>query len=257
MKYERTTMRPRLRQGIARLRDPDRLSVARNALRVLAVEVRRLADRVTAYPQARLLSLRPATYFEFEGRSLAYFRHHHNRTWRTERSVELPIVLDLLGSHSPAFVLEVGNVVGHYRDRAHVVVDKYEPGPGVRNVDVLDFNPRTKYDLLISVSTLEHVGWDERLPDPRKLPQALDHLRTLIAPGGQGVVTVPLGYNPHLDAALRDRSLAFDDVSYFERDGLTRWRQVTALPAGAETSYGNPFPAANVLAVCHLRVPAD
>jgi hypothetical protein len=38
------------------------------------------------------------------------------------------------------------------------VLDKYEQAPGVINEDVVSFSPPQKYDLIVSVSTLEHVG---------------------------------------------------------------------------------------------------
>ncbi len=49
--------------------------------------------------------------------------------------------------------------------------------------DIVEFVPQDKYDLIISISTLEHVGWDEQPQKPGKLLQAIDHLRaTCLAP---------------------------------------------------------------------------
>ena len=45
----------------------------------------------------------------------------------------------------------------------HDVLDKYEKGNNVINDDVVSFSTEVKYDLIVSVSTLEHVGWDENL----------------------------------------------------------------------------------------------
>lgn len=55
---------------------------------------------------------------------------------------------------------------------AHDVVDKYEGAPGVRNVDVLD-NEDGDLDYVASISTLEHVGWDEQERDADKALRAL------------------------------------------------------------------------------------
>ncbi len=101
-------------------------------------------------------------------------------------------------------VLEVGNVLSHYAPVTHDVVDKYERAPGVRNVDVLDLAPEPAYDLIVTISTLEHVGRDEEPRDPARAIRALEHLRRLLNPGGELFATVPLGYNPDLDRALAE-----------------------------------------------------
>jgi cyclopropane fatty-acyl-phospholipid synthase-like methyltransferase len=51
----------------------------------------------------------------------------------------------------------------------------------VINEDVVNFKSKKKYDLIVSISTLEHVGWDEK---PMKIPRAIENLKTLITPQG-------------------------------------------------------------------------
>ena len=65
-------------------------------------------------------------------------------------------------------MLEVGNVLGHYVPVEHLVVDKYEQAPGVLNDDVADLDLGRQFDLVLAVSTLEHVGLDEETRDPDK-----------------------------------------------------------------------------------------
>ena len=82
-------------------------------------------------------------------------------------------------------------------------------------------------DLIISISTLEHVGLDEDVLDPAKPGRAIEMLKDLLAPGGRLWVTVPVGYNPDLDAQLRDGSLGFTDLAALRReDARNAWRQV-------------------------------
>jgi hypothetical protein len=57
------------------------------------------------------------------------------------------------------------------------VADKYEVSPGVINKDIVEFVPPQKYDLIVSISTLEHVGWNEQPREPTKLLRAIEHLR--------------------------------------------------------------------------------
>jgi len=58
---------------------------------------------------------------------------------------------------------------------------------------------------IVSISTIEHVGWDETPRDPKKIPLALENLATkCLAPGGEIVVTLPIGYNTYLDKLMME-----------------------------------------------------
>jgi hypothetical protein len=97
-------------------------------------------------------------------------------------------------------------------------VDKYEQASGVIHADVVDYEPGRRYDLIATISTLEHVGWDEEPRDPEKFLRAVEHLATLLAPGGTLLVTLPLGYNPEVDRFLADGRVPFTSVGYLKRD---------------------------------------
>src|SRR5262249_6856265 len=150
-------------------------------------------------------------------------------TWRNERAVEIPIVHGLLLRHPHARILELGNVLAHYFPVEHDRLDKYERAEGVINEDVVNFDTPTRYDLIVSISTLEHVGWDEEPREPDKALRALANLRRLLAPAGRIVLTVPLAYNPHLDALWRGKRLELSRQYYLMRISHdNRWRQVEA-----------------------------
>ena len=167
----------------------------------------------------------PAGSFDLDGHRVPYFRHPYNWTWLNERAVEVALARRVLTGRDPAGVLEVGNVLGHYGPVRHAVVDKYERAPGVRNADVLEVTGR--YELIVSISTLEHVGLDEDVRDPGKSVRALHRLVGLLAPGGTLWVTLPVGYNPDLDEQLRAGAVAFDRLSALRREPhRNRWRQV-------------------------------
>ncbi len=138
--------------------------------------------------------------FVFEEKRLPYFYHRYNMTWRSERSVELPIAFSAL-EHSPGKrILEIGNVLSHYKAMHHDVVDRYEVWPNVLNIDAQDFFPKQPYDFIVSVSTFEHMGHDEEVKDPTKPLRVLRHLlQHCLAKDGKLMVTVPLGHNPTLD----------------------------------------------------------
>jgi SAM-dependent methyltransferase len=165
--------------------------------------------------------------FELAGRSYPYLFHPYKLTWLTERAVEVPVIQGLVDRNAGDRVLEIGNVLSHYRRQSHRAIDKYERAPGVLNRDVLDLDGLGPFDLIVAISTLEHVGTDEHPADPGKALQAIRALRGLLAPGGRLVLTVPVGYNPALDAALRGREIPLAGAAALRRvRGHRRWREV-------------------------------
>jgi SAM-dependent methyltransferase len=167
--------------------------------------------------------------FEFQGRRYGYLHDRYKRSWLTERAVEVPIVSAVVEEHAGRRVLEVGNVLSHYRPHPHTVLDKYEHAPGVLNRDVLDLAGLGPFDLIAAISTLEHVGWDENPRDPDKTLAAVGALRDVLAPGGRLMLTVPIGYNPSFDQHLREGRIELAGVGALMRvGGSGRWREVAA-----------------------------
>lgn len=191
----------------------------------------------------------------FDGATYRYLQHAYNFAWKNERTVEVPLAQRVLEAHTGQRVLEVGNVLSHYGAVGHDVLDKYEAAPGVRNEDVVDFRPKEPYDLVVSVSTLEHVGWDEHPREPGKVGRAVANLRDHgLAPGGLLWVTMPLGWNPEADA-IAFAPAPFTTRQYLLRvTRLNRWREAKAEEVrGAR--YDAPFPCANAVFVGALRKP--
>lgn len=188
--------------------------------------------------------------FSVEGKAYPYFIHHYHSTWTNERAVEVPLVAELVASVSPgARSLEVGNVMGYYLDFPRTVVDKYEPGAGVINEDILDFGSPQSYDLIVSVSTLEHVGWDETPRDPDKVRRAFEHIKTLLTPNGRCLISFPIGYNAALDELVFGGKLGFRKIHLLKRTTSdNEWREVD-LESVRGATYGAPFPCANALFV--------
>ena len=153
---------------------------------------------------------RRGTTFRFAGRAFPYCRGRQSWNWLNERAVEVPIGEAAVREAPGPRILEVGNVLGHYASTTHDVVDRYERGTGLRNVDVFDVDG--SYDLIVSISTIEHIGWDERPVDPDRAAAAVRHLQSCVADGGSTLITVPVGYHPELDRAIVAGALAFDDV---------------------------------------------
>lgn len=168
--------------------------------------------------------------FEWWGRELPYLDHPYNTTILNERAVEVPIALAFIDRCSGDGV-EVGNVLAHYGPITHRVVDRWKQAPGVENIDVFDLHG--SFDWIVAVSTLEHVRHDEPADGaPFGAVTALAHLRALLNPGGQLLVTHPFGQNPYLDGAILSRHLdpdaegtmLFDPDGWIGVDGVPMWR---------------------------------
>jgi hypothetical protein len=170
--------------------------------------------------------------FALDGERHPYFFHRYNLTWLNERVVEVPLATATLARHRGGRVLELGNVLDHYGVGGHEVVDKYEQAPGVRNIDVLELDDDGRpYDAIVSISTIEHVGVDDDTGDPTRAVAALRLLLSRLAPTGELLITVPVGYNPVLDAALVAGEVDGVEVLALRRTGAgPRWEQ--AAPAG-------------------------
>jgi SAM-dependent methyltransferase len=193
---------------------------------------------------------RNAATFKVGDRTYHYLTHYYNATWRNERAVELPLVQAFLEELVPgARLLEVGNVLSYYVPASHTVVDKFEPTPGVVNQDILDFGQPHTFDAVVSISTLEHVGWDETPRDAHRAERALAHMRSLLVEGGRLFLSFPLGYNAALDRLVREDRLGFRRTHYLRRVSAdNRWCEVD-LSGITGARYGAPYGSANALFV--------
>lgn len=128
--------------------------------------------------------------FTYSGQKFEYFDHPYNSTRLNERAVEMPIILDRCGMYDAEDVLEVGAVLPHYiqdwfRGPQHTVIDKHEQGNGIITADVLTWEPEDRYELIICISTLEHLGGQAQAE------QALDRLYSWLTSTGQVLITLP------------------------------------------------------------------
>lgn len=211
----------------------------------------------------RTLGKRKKT-FRFAGREYRYLYHHHNTTWLNERTVEVPVGKAQLDRFKPEDVLEVGNVTKNYfPNERHVVLDKYERAPGIINEDIIGFNPGRTFKLVLSISTIEHVGHDEAdgEKDLSKCINAINHITDkLVERGGEFWMTFPHNWNPTLDDDARLRRI-FTEVRYMKRLNVVNewqeasWEQVKDLPYGSPDSYDRTtsFRNANAIGILVFR----
>ena len=217
---------------------------------VIRAGIKIIINRITNYFWYHYYTkIKSKQTFVFQGRMYHYFYHRYNNTWENERAVEIPIIWHIVKENRGKKILEVGNVLSHYFRVNYDIVDKYEKVEGVINEDIVNFQPSKKYDLIISISTLEHVGWDENPREPDKILKAIEHLKSLLSPKGKIIVTLPLGYNPKMDRFLKEGWIKFDKLYCLKRitkDNKwieTNWNDI------CDAKYGRPFPNANGLVI--------
>jgi hypothetical protein len=163
--------------------------------------------------------------FFFKGKPYQYYNHTYNAVGLNERTIEIPIINGYFEKYRGKDVLEIGHTLGHYLTKYdHDIVDKCEEAPGVTNVDIVDFEPTKKYDLIFSISTMEHVGNDEAFeesPDKDKVKVAFDRCVSWLKPDGAFICTFPLGFNYHLDTRVMNGEIKFDELYCFGRESST------------------------------------
>ncbi len=185
----------------------------------------------------------------FQNKRFRYFYGVYNNTWKNERAVEIPVLRHMLKQYDNTDILEVGNVLGHYFTVNHTVVDKYEKGPRIINEDIVDFHPGRKYSLIFSISTMEHVGYDENVKDGLKILRGINNMKSLLKDKGKIVLTFPLGYNPSLDQLVKNGNIGFSQVYYLKRlSQNNRWAEGTRHDI-QNAKYRSPFPGGNVLVI--------
>jgi SAM-dependent methyltransferase len=107
----------------------------------------------------------------------------------------------------------------------------------VLNRDVLDLGDLGSFELIVAISTLEHAGLDEHPAEHGKALDALRALRRLLAPDGRLVITVPAGYNPQLDSAIRLGQVPAARLAALRSEaGRREWREVEP-----ETAFRAPY----------------
>lgn len=195
--------------------------------------------------------------FLFDGKEYSYYIHQHNNTFYNERAVELSLAMRTYNDFDAGEILEVGDVLSHYLEPRHFVIDKYENARHVSKADAADYKPGRVFSLIVSISTLEHIGFDDVPRDPERVVLALSNLFALLKQGGKMLVTVPIGYNVNLDSRIFGNELGFTRQFFMKRlNKMNEWAEVP-MEDIKDAKYGNPFPAANALFIGIYERPSQ
>lgn len=206
--------------------------------------------------------------FHYEGKTFDYLDHPYNDTAVNERRIEIPIALEYLKRFKGKKILEVGNVMSYYYppgiiDVTWDILDKYEivPEYKVINEDILTFKPKEPYDMVFSVSTMEHIGYDPKHEYPgehgdlRKGVEAIKNIQQhCLKKGGEMMMTIPWAYNAAIYLALFDKELGFQKASFMKRmttDNL--WQQVPTWEYFSDVRYNYPYYAGNGVIIAYYH----
>ena len=183
--------------------------------------------------------------FTVGGEMYRYFIALYNRTWLNERIVEVPIALDFFNKHRGNRQLEIGNVLSHYFTSSHDIVDKYEQFPGIINSDIIDYKPNDKYDTIVTLSTLEHIGHD-KVRDDRKVIEVFRHIvENLLSDTGAFLFSIPIGFNTILDGYLDKGEIKPDEHFCLRRISVENDWVETSWNEAKQSKYMEPFHCAN------------
>jgi SAM-dependent methyltransferase len=234
--------------------------------------------------------------FVFKGKEFYYNRIRFNNP--TERAVEIPIAFDFMANlkKQPASILEVGNVLSFYENslsetlgiRSRRIVDKFEVEIGVENEDLMNLASDQKYDAIVSLSTVEHIGqnadpsatYGEKIEnrDLEAPLKAIAKIYDLLAPEGKALITVPFGklidggwyiqfskeylYFLSKNYGIPQEAVSINCLKLIARETTGNsfkvlWEELDALEL-SYVEYGSPYSQANAIAVIELtKLPGD
>lgn len=186
----------------------------------------------------------------------------YNFAFMNERSIEIPFTKFLLSkylkSNNLLRILEIGNTLKNYEDGSNfiprIILDKYEKEENVLNVDIIDFEAPEKFDLIFSISTLEHVGSDygEENNDSKFL-DCINHLiNNLLTDNGVFIVTLPLYYREVVDSFILDNKLDMKKYFFIRENYRNNWSLSTEQyikENKLNLVYNNKYPCANAVFV--------
>jgi hypothetical protein len=218
-------------------------------------------------------------YFQFNDTNLEYFFHSYNNFRLTERTIEIPIMCFYLKKFQSDEILEIGNVSSHYYDnfrelfrKPYDIVDKYEKGFNVINVDICNYKPEKKYDLIFSISTFEHM--DEDIKGKKGIPNDLDYciaienmkyvINNLSKSGSFFILTIPIGQSKEIDhnyitGKFKEIACQSMNIYLFRRIGELEWLQLpsTGIPLEPKTRMDTAFKGVNSLLIIEIKTPDD
>jgi SAM-dependent methyltransferase len=199
----------------------------------------------------------------YRGSKINQIYDDYNNAFLNERTIEIPLCLHLINTFAKTFhkpkILEVGNTLAHYEKNRieRLTIDKYEKYPGVINIDIVDLKDKATYDIVFSISTLEHVGFDyKEILENIKFNQAVEKCISLLRSKGLFIVTLPIFYRAEVDKFIFEDKRYFKKIFLRRKDFQNNWelsKEKDILKNKDILKYNKKFPCANALFIGIIR----
>ena len=201
-------------------------------------------------------TLKPNKYFLYDNEEIRGLIDYKFSTWNNERYCEIPIIeyelkrffSEVAKSNEDIRILEIGNTYHNYHKIFWSVIDKYEKSHGVINMDIRDYIPGNKFDLIFSISTFEHIGIDDE-PNDNTVLEAIQHTKSLLTDNGILILTFPIGYNKVLDEHVMAEQEKYDLHVY--KKYKKGWKE-SNLEEIKDYEYNKPYDNANGLVIVNF-----
>jgi len=163
--------------------------------------------------------------------------------------VEVLISKKVLDKYEGKNVLEIGNVLNTYFSCKHTVLDKHEIYPGIINKNVANYNTNKRFDFIISVSTLEHVGFSiGEKNEPGKFQKSIYNLIRLLRSDGLFFITLPMFYSEKIDTLIINDKMVFQEEYFMKRvSALNQWVQIEKRDALTGPKYNSKYIWGNLI----------
>jgi hypothetical protein len=107
--------------------------------------------------------------------------------------------------------------------------------------------------LIVSISTLEHIGRDDDTNDPDKIFSVINNLRNCLSAKGLLIFSIPIGYNQSLDNNIFQGNININDKYYLQRKTKdNRWAEISEETAKL-SQYNFPYRAGNAILIAYIK----
>ncbi len=165
--------------------------------------------------------------FKFQKKTYYYFYHAYYRTWTNEKAVEIPIFYEILKKFKFKTVVEIGNVLSHYFHINHKIIDLDKNIHNINNQISSSFYLNKKYDLIFSISILNHLNWQGIRSNSDILVTIIEKLKKYLTPKGKIIVSFSLSFDKDLINLLKKEKLRLSKIYCLIRTSEdNRWKEI-------------------------------
>lgn|SRR5574337_148190 len=182
--------------------------------------------------------------FKFKNKNFEYFLHRGNSEKRLEIAIASYYIKETYkNNHS---VIEWGNVMAcNGFEVKHDIVDIVE---GPIKEDWEFWQPKRHYDLLVSISSLEHINMGDYNQPKTGIDKLIRIGKRISSIAKSALIILPLHYNLEMDQLILNDKKPFDiyEKTYYTRVDVLNWGEIKKERVGTlGRGYCFPYPYSN------------